>query len=229
MTATRASVTTAHVGASGFSYASWRPGFYPAYARPEDFLRLYADQLPSVELNVTGYRLPSEEQFARWGEQVSDGFTFAVKMPARAVRSVATFEERARRLGDKLGPIRVVVEQPRDEGFLALLLGSIDPELRYALDLRDPSWEGVDVNPAVRIGELDAEAPFRYLRFREPPYDEEALRELAAQISPLLHGGVEVFAYFRHEDEPTAPRYASRLLELLAPSSSGRTQDRAQG
>jgi hypothetical protein len=25
-----------------------------------------------------------------------------------------------------------------------------------------------------------------------------------------------VYAYFRHEDEPTAPRYAERLLELLA-------------
>jgi hypothetical protein len=24
-----------------------------------------------------------------------------------------------------------------------------------------------------------------------------------------------VFAYFRHEDEPNAPRYAERLLELL--------------
>jgi hypothetical protein len=25
-----------------------------------------------------------------------------------------------------------------------------------------------------------------------------------------------VFAYFRHEDEPTAPAYAQRLLDLLA-------------
>jgi hypothetical protein len=25
-----------------------------------------------------------------------------------------------------------------------------------------------------------------------------------------------LYAYFRHEDEPTAPRYAERLLELLA-------------
>jgi hypothetical protein len=26
---------------------------------------------------------------------------------------------------------------------------------------------------------------------------------------------VEVFAYFRHEDAPTAPLYAARLLELV--------------
>jgi uncharacterized protein YecE (DUF72 family) len=216
MTATPASVTRAHVGASGFSYPSWRPGFYPADARPEDFLRLYAERMPSVELNVTGYRLPSEEQFARWEAQVPDTFTFSVKMPARALRSVATFEERARRLGAKLGPIRVVVEQPRDEGFLALFLGSMDPELRYAVDLRDESWEGVDVSPAVRVGDLGEDTPFHYVRFRDPPYDDEALREAAAELRAPLAAGKDVFAYFRHEDEPTAPLYALRLLELLA-------------
>jgi hypothetical protein len=34
-------------------------------------------------------------------------------------------------------------------------------------------------------------------------------------MRPLVDGGVEVYAYFRHEDEPTAPRYAERLLTLL--------------
>ena len=47
-------VAGAQVGTSGFSYPSWRPDFYPADARPEDFLRLYSALLPSVELNVTG-------------------------------------------------------------------------------------------------------------------------------------------------------------------------------
>ena len=30
-----------------------------------------------------------------------------------------------------------------------------------------------------------------------------------------LGDGVRVYCYFMHEDEPTAPRYAERLLELL--------------
>ena len=49
-----------------------------------------------------------------------------------------------RALGDRLGCVRVVVERPRDDGFLELLLGSADPAIRYALDLRDPSWDGVE-------------------------------------------------------------------------------------
>jgi uncharacterized protein YecE (DUF72 family) len=179
----------------------------------EDFLAHYAQQLPSVELNSTGYRLPAEEQFARWAAQAPDGFSFAVKMPPRALRALGTFEERVRLLGERLGPVRVVLESPRDEGLLTLLVGSTD--LRLALDLRHESWDGVDVAPAVRVGDWEADAPFRYLRFREPPYDEEELDALAVRIRPLLAGGVDVFAYFRHEDAPTAPLYAKRLLDLI--------------
>jgi len=200
-------------GSSGWSYLSWRPDFYPARLAPEDFLSSYAERLPSVELNSTGYRLPSEEQFTRWAEQVPDGFRFSVKMPPQALRALSTFEERVRRLGNRLGPVRVVVDSPRDDGLLALLLGSTG--LPLGLDLRDPSWDGADVAPAVRVNDWEADAPFRYLRFREPPYSEAELQALAGQIRPLLADGVEVFAYFRHEDSPTAPAYARRLLELV--------------
>jgi uncharacterized protein YecE (DUF72 family) len=202
-----------YAGSSGWSYSSWRPEFYPDGLQGEELLGFYAARLPSVELNSTGYRLPSEEQFGKWAAAVPDGFRFAVKAPRRVLRDVATVEERVRRLGDRLGPLRVVVESPRDDGLLALLLGSTD--LRLALDLRDGSWDGVDVAPAVRVGDWDADAPFRYLRFRDPPYDEAALAALAERIRPLLAAGVDVYAYFRHEDEPSAPRYAERLLELV--------------
>jgi uncharacterized protein YecE (DUF72 family) len=201
------------VGTSGWSYPSWRPDFYPEGTANEDFLAYYAARLPSVELNSTGYRLPSEEQFARWADAVPDGFSFAVKAPRRALRDVATVEERLRRLGDRLGPMRVVVASPRDDGLLALLLGSTD--LRLALDLRDESWDGVDIAPAVRVNDWEADAPFRYLRFREPPHTDGELEAIAARIEPLLAAGVDVFAYFRHEDAPTAPAYAARLLELV--------------
>ena len=201
------------VGTSGWSYPSWRGDFYPDGLASEEFLGFYAERLPSVELNSTGYRLPSEEIFGRWAAAVPDGFRFSVKAPPRALRDFATFEERVRLLGDRLGPVRVVVESPRDDGLLALLLGSTD--LRVALDLRDESWDGVDVSPAVRVGDWDADAPFRYLRFRDPPYSEEELAAIAARVRAALADGIEVFAYFRHEDAPTAPAYASRLLELV--------------
>jgi uncharacterized protein YecE (DUF72 family) len=209
----------AYVGASGFSYPSWRPGFYGVGARPQDFLRLYADRLPAVELNTTGYRLPAEAQFERWAEQTPPDFRFAVKMPSWSLRDVAAFEERVRLLGERLGPVRVSVTSARDDGFLELALGSIDPRLRYAFDLGHPSWDGVEEQLAeagvVRVGALGGQAPFRYLRFRDPPYGEADLAAHAKTIRPLLDRGVDVYAFYRHEDEPTAPRSALRLLELL--------------
>jgi uncharacterized protein YecE (DUF72 family) len=215
VTATEASLARLHVGTSGFSYPSWRPGFYPEGTKPEEFLGVYAQRLPSVELNVTGYRLPAEEAFRRWREQTPDGFTFAVKMPGRAMRSLGTFEERLQILGPRLGVVRVVLAQARDEGLLTLLLGSLDPAIRVALDPRHPSWDGADVGRAVRVDDWDADASFRYLRFRDPPYDDEQIAAIAERVRPLLESGIDVFAYFRHEDEPRAPRYAERLRELL--------------
>ena len=202
-----------YAGTSGWSYPSWRPGFFPAGLRNGDFLRFYAERLPSVELNTTGYRLPAEEQFRRWAEQTPPAFRFAPKLPQRSLRSLGTFEERARLLGERLGPVRVVIEGPRDEGLLALLLGSTD--LSLALDLRHESWREVDVQPAVRVNDWDAKGTIRYLRFREPPFADDELRALAERIRPLLAAGADVYAYFRHEDAPAAPIAAQRLRELL--------------
>jgi uncharacterized protein YecE (DUF72 family) len=219
VTATAASVPGLYVGTSGFSYPTWRPDFYPEGTKPAEFLRFYSERFPSVELNTSAYQLPSEEHFTTWAEQVPPGFRFAVRMPRQITHGsrlglVGTFCERVRLLGDRLGPVLVVLERKRDDGFLMLLRDSLDPELEVAFDLRHDSWEGVEV--PVRVGSLEGDAPFRYLRVREPPYDDEQLRELAERLRPLLDGGLRVYCYFKHEDEPTGPSYAQRLLELLA-------------
>jgi uncharacterized protein YecE (DUF72 family) len=220
VTAISSSVTGLYVGTSGWSYPSWKPGFYPPDAKPTEFLRYYAERLPSVELNTTGYRLPAEEQFERWAAATPPGFRFAPKLNAYRLGEIATFEERARRLGDRLGPIRVLVGSARDEGFLQLALGSIDPQLQIAFDFRHDSWAGIEATlpeNAVCVNDLEASAPFRYLRLREPPYSDRALRKWSDRIRPLVESGVEVHCYFRHEDEPTAPHYAERLRDLVSP------------
>lgn len=200
-----------HVGTSGWSYPSWRGGFYPAGADPKTFLGFYSERFDTVELNTTGYRLPAEDQFERWAEQTPDGFTFAVKMPLTRLDRVGTFVERVGALGTRLGPVRILVEAARDEGLLAFLHGSLPPGLEVAYDFRHESWEAVD--GVVRVNDFHAE-PFRYIRLREPPYSDEDLRELAGRLRP------PAYVYFRHEDAATAPDYAARLVSLLhAPSN----------
>ncbi len=221
VTATAASVPGLYVGTSGFSYPSWRGGFYPEKTRPKDFLRFYAGRFPSVELNTSFYQLPAEEQFRTWAEQTPPEFRFAVKMTGRITHGsrlelVGAFCERVRALVERLGPVLVQFPptRPRDDGFLELLRGSLDPELEYAFEFRHESWADADV--PVRVNSLEADAPFRYLRLREPPYDDEALAAWAERLRPLLEDGVRVYCYFKHEDDPTGPAYAERLAELLS-------------
>ncbi|HZC30052.1 MAG TPA: DUF72 domain-containing protein, partial [Gaiellaceae bacterium] len=201
------------VGTSGWSYPTWRPGFYPPGLDPSGFLAFYSERFTTVELNTTGYRLPAEDQFRRWAEQTPDGFEFAPKLPGHRLRGLDEFSARVRALGDRLGPVRISVKNARDEGLIELLLGSLDPELRLAFDLEHPSWDGIEDRlagaGAVRVNDLDCPGPFRYLRRREAPDDAfvERLRTIAEPV----------YLYFRHDDEPTAPAYAQQIADAFSP------------
>jgi len=194
------------IGTSGWSYPSWKPGFYPDGLQPAEFLSFYAERFDAVELNSTGYRLPSADQFRKWAGAVPDGFEFSVKFSLTRLDRVTTFLERAMALGDRMGPVRVVYEGPRDDGTLSFVQGSVPEGVRLAWDFRDESWSGVD--GVVRVNDPSAE-PFRYLRLREPPYSDEDL----AAIVPTIRDPAYVF--IRHEDAPTAPETADRLRALL--------------
>jgi uncharacterized protein YecE (DUF72 family) len=194
------------VGTSGWSYPSWRPGFYPEELQPVEFLGFYAARFETVELNSTGYRLPSADQFRRWADAVPDGFEFSVKFPLVRLDRVTSFLERVLALGDRLGPVRIVYEGPRDDGTLSFVEGSLPEGVRVAWDFRHESWG--EVEGVVRVNDPAAE-PFRYLRLREPPYSDDDLRAVAASVRD------PAYVYLRHEDLPTAPEAASRLRGFL--------------
>ena len=193
------------IGTSGWSYPSWRPGFYPDGLQPAEFLAFYAERFETVELNSTGYRLPSEDQFRRWAEAVPDGFEFAVKLPLTRLDRVTPFLERAHALGDRLGPVRVVVEGAarRRARLVRRRIGAARGAARVGLPPRVVGrGRGL-----VRVGDPDAE-PFRYIRLREPPYSDDELQAIAATLRD------PAYVYIRHEDEPTAPATAERLRAL---------------
>ncbi len=212
-------MTAVWVGTSGWSYPSWRPGFYPADARPDELLGRYAAALPAVELNATKYRLPSPEQFGRWATQVPEGFRFAVKAPDRIETRLEGLQAGVLSLGNRLGCVRLVVERPRDEGLVELILRSTDERVRWAFDLRDPSWDGIEPrlteSGAVRVGDESGNAGWCYLRFRELAWDSAALDAIGARLAALREREVETFAFFRHGDEPDAPLAARAVLERL--------------
>ena len=156
------------VGTSGWSYPSWRPGFYPAGTKPGEFLGHYATRFRTVELNTTGYRMPAEDQFGRWAD--ADARRLSVRAEARrapAARPAAAFEERSRaaRRPARADPRRRD-SSARDEGLLALRPRLVRPRAASSRSTSGTSrgtGSSCRTN-AVRVGSLEGDAAFRYLR-----------------------------------------------------------------
>ncbi len=67
------------IGTSGWTYKDWRGRFYPARLPQREWLRYYTERFPTVELNVTTYRLPKQHDLVRWTD-VPPGFVYTVKL-----------------------------------------------------------------------------------------------------------------------------------------------------
>src|SRR5437764_618619 len=155
----------AFVGTSGWAYASWKPLFYPEGTKSAGFLAYYATRLATLEVNYTFNHLPTEKNIAGWKEATPEGFVFALKASqqithVRQLRepaeTVPLFFERARPLGERLGP--VLFQTPpwlkRDDDRLAGFLATLPRDQRSALEVRDPSWYVEDVYELLRTARV---------------------------------------------------------------------------
>src|SRR5262249_15187688 len=142
------------VGTSGYSYKEWKPAFYPEDLPARDFLRFYAERLPTVEINNTFYRMPTAKLVSGWASEAPDSFTFALKAPQRithiaklqnAGETTQVFVRVAEELGSRLGPLLFQLppflrkDVPRLESFLETT-ASLGRPLKVAFEFRHPSW-----------------------------------------------------------------------------------------
>jgi uncharacterized protein YecE (DUF72 family) len=72
-----------YAGTSGWAYATWKPGFYPASVSQKKFLEFYASQLNSVEVNYTFRALPTAKMLEGWLAATPEHFRFSFKAPQR--------------------------------------------------------------------------------------------------------------------------------------------------
>ena len=134
-----------------------------------------------------------------------------------------------RRLGDRLGVIlfQCPPNLAFDRDVVSAFLDLLPDGVRYAMELRHPSWE--DARDLLRergvawctaesddqAAPVDSWEPFGYLRLRKQEYSPEELVAWAARIRAGLSGGHDVFCYFKHEDKMAGPDSAVRMAELL--------------
>jgi uncharacterized protein YecE (DUF72 family) len=152
------------VGCSGWNYAHWRNGvFYPPRLASRDWLGFYAEQLETVELNATFYRLPRRAAVEHWVGATPDDFTFAVKV-SRYITHVKRLREAGEHLALLLDRIEPLVRSPklgpllwqlpptfrRDDQRLTAALAELPRELRHAIELRHESWFAGEVMELLR-------------------------------------------------------------------------------
>jgi uncharacterized protein YecE (DUF72 family) len=144
------------IGTSGWTYDGWRGPFYPDAIPKKDWLRFYAEQFPTTEINGSFYRTPSLEAVRHWRDATPKDFVFAWKAskfithwkrlgPACA-NSIALMETRLAALDPKACivlfqlPPHFSKDSARLDAFLAML-----PQRRYSFEFRHMSWYDDDV------------------------------------------------------------------------------------
>jgi uncharacterized protein YecE (DUF72 family) len=231
------------VGTSGWQYRDWKERFYPARLPQREWLRFFCAHFPTVEVNNSFYRLPTDEMFVRWRAASAPEFVVAVKASRyithiRRLRDagdpVELFWTRATKLGPKLGPVLFQLP-PRFGADIELLrgfLGVLPTAMRAAFEFRDASWDSHEVLEALdRAGAayVLADRPgwrvpnhvtggWSYIRFHQgqpfaPGYTRDKLRRWAERIAGLEAS--DVYVYFNNDTGGAAIRDAATLIELL--------------
>ncbi len=232
---------TLYLGTSGFAYDAWKHGvFYPEGLKNREMLSYYASRFPSVEINYTFRRFPTEKSLITWRDGTPESFRFTLKANQRITHwkrladtddDVRAFLDLAKLLGERLGT--VLYQCPPtlmyDRALIEAFVGYLPPQPRAAMEFRHPSWIEardllLDQGVAWCVAETDEKdpgpddlswEPFGFLRLRKTEYTDEELAGWVERIRPALDAGNDVYCYFKHEDDGASTRMADRLRSAL--------------
>lgn len=203
-------------------------------------LAYYAERFPTVEVNYTFYRMPTEKLLAGWAAGTPEAFSFTLKAPRRITHDaklqrcedlVQTFCRTARTLGPKLATLLFQLPPTfkKDAAVLRAFLELLPEGTRAAVEFRHPSWFDGDIFDALRSRNIalcvaDSEklhapveitADYAYFRLRDEGYQQADIDRWAVTIRNLT-GVSDVFVYFKHEEQGLGPEFARRLIAALS-------------
>ena len=229
-----------YVGTSGYSYKPWKGPFYPKTLPDKQMLNFYGTCFRTVEINYTFKTTPKTSVLEGWAAAVPHDFQFVLKASQQISHVkrlkdvgdlVSHFLEVTGVLAERRGPLLVQLppNMKKDVARLGAFLALIPSPHRVAMEFRHPSWFDEEVFGLLRDhraalcladADDDLEVPFvattdwGYLRLRRPDYADSTLQTWADRIR--AERWRDCFVFFKHEDAGTGPRFAKRLLELLA-------------
>ncbi len=234
-----------YVGTSGWAYTIWKPDFYPKNVASKNFLKHYATQLNTVEVNYTFRRSLTEKAATGWMADVGPDFRFALKANQYIthIKRLQNVEEPIQRflstlqpLAKQLGPVlfQLPPTTKADVAVLRDFLALLPRNFKAAFEFRHPSWfcEEVyqilrDHNVTLCVAETEKldtpevrTANYIYFRFRQPSYSAEDLKRLGKRIEKCVGDGLETYAFFKHEEDPRSPLNAVELLNAVRKKQS---------
>lgn len=150
-------MSKAFVGTSGWAYGGWRGPFYPTDVPKNDWLRWYATQFSTTEINGSFYRTPSIKAVHHWRNQTPKDFVFAWKaskffthwkrLSGKSDNSIGLMKTRLRALSPKAGAVlfQLPPQFQKDRERLAQFLKMLPRCYPYALEFRHKSWYSDDI------------------------------------------------------------------------------------
>ena len=153
------------VGTSGYNYPEWKGSFYPETLPAAKMLPYYAERFPTVEINYTFYRAPTEKIVDGWSQATPDRFKLTLKAPKRITHDarlrdcgdrVRPFLETAATLGPKLGALlfQLPPNLKKDVALLDAFLDTFPPRVCAAFEFRHVSWLDDEIYERLRASNL---------------------------------------------------------------------------
>ena len=228
------------IGTSGYNYPEWKGHFYPADLPASKMLAYYAARFPTVEINYTFYRMPTEKLVGGWAAGTPSPYKLTLKAPRRITHDsrlrdceelVTTFCRVASTLGEKLGTLLFQLPPffKKDLDVLGAFLDLLPPGTPAAFEFRHQSWLDEDVfsrlaarNMALCVADSEKmstpvriTADYAYFRLRDEGYTPGDIEQWAVSIRDATRACRDVFVYFKHEDEGKGPEFAQLLMKAL--------------
>jgi uncharacterized protein YecE (DUF72 family) len=232
---------TIWVGTSGYNYPEWKGSFYPATLPAAKMLPYYAARFPTVEINYTFYRMPTEKLVGGWAAQTPSPYKLTLKAPRRITHDsrlrncgelVKAFCGVAGTLGDKLGALlfQLPPNAKKDVSLLDAFLDDLPPKVCAAFEFRHASWLDDEIfdhlaarNLALCVADSEkmsapvrVTAEYAYFRLRDEGYTPDDIARWADTIARATSACRDVFVYFKHEEEGKGPELARMLIDALA-------------
>ena len=203
-------------------------------------LPYYAARFPTVEINYTFYRMPTEKLVAGWAAQTPAPYKLTLKAPRRITHEsrlkntgslVAGFCQVAGTLGGKLGALlfQLPPNLKKDVALLDAFLAELPPKACGAFEFRHTSWLDEEVfgrlaarNLALCVADSEklstpvrVTADYAYFRLRDEGYTTDDILRWADLIAQSTAACRDVFVYFKHEEQGKGPEFARVLMRRL--------------